>query len=154
MAHQLVDYGEEWLLKTDVTGITGVNIGLYNDADSGADAGGDSIGDTDDHGALASEPDTGATYSRQTGEPVTVEQISGDWGFDNDNTLTFDTSGNTETVDSWFVTASFTASGDGSATEHLIATGPLSQAYDLSNVDSLEISAGDGTGSGVGVTVN
>lgn len=154
MAHQLVDYGEEWLLKTDVTGVSGVNIGLYNDADDGADSSGDSVGDADDHGTLSSEPDTGATYSRQTGEAITVEQINGDWGFDNDSSVTFDTSGNSETVDSWFVTASFQASGDGSSTEHLIATGPLSQAYDLSNVDSLEISAGDGSGSGIGVTVN
>lgn len=150
--HLLTDYGEEWLNKTDLTGITGVDVGLYNDADDGADTGGDSISDTSDL-PINSEPSDG-NYTRQTGQAITVEDIGGDWGFDNDDPIQFDTSSTTGTVDSWFVVYAFTSDQDTDGTvDHLIATGGLSQAYDLSNVDQLDISAGDGSGNGVGITV-
>lgn len=154
MSHLVTEYGKEWLLTTDVSGITGVDVGLYNDADDGADAGGDSIGATDDEGAISSEPSDGS-YARQTGQAVSVEDIGGDYGFDNDASVSYDVSGTTGTIDSWFIVYTFDSGQDSSGSvDHLIATGALSQAYDLNNVDTLDINAGDGTGNGVGLTIS
>jgi hypothetical protein len=142
MAAILTDLGEEWMITNDLDAAS-VDVGLYNDAT-------DSISDTDDLAALTSEPSDG-NYTRQSGEAVSASDISGDWGVDNDSVITFDVTNTTGTVDSYFFVANFQANdtGDGSATDHLVLTGSLSQSYDLSNLDTLEISAGTS-----GVTVN
>jgi hypothetical protein len=142
MAAILTDLGEEWMITNDLDAAS-VDVGLYNDAT-------DSIGDTDDLAALTSEPSDG-NYTRQSGEAVSASDISGDWGVDNDSVITFDVTNTTGTVDSYFFVANFQANdtADGSATDHLVLTGSLSQSYDLSNLDTLEISAGTS-----GVTVN
>lgn len=142
MASILTDLGEEYLIKNNLDGST-VNVGLYNDST-------DAISDTDDVDAINTEPSDG-NYLRQSN--VTIEQadLSGDHGVDNTNKITFDVSGTSGDVDSYFFTVSFEAedTGDSSAQEHLILTGSLSQTYALSNVDTLEISANT-----AGVTVN
>jgi len=142
MAAILTDLGEEWMITTNLDAAT-VDVGLYDDSTDG-------IVDTNDLADITTEPSDG-NYSRQAGEAVSASDVSGDWGIDNDGTITFDVSGTTGTVDSYFFVANFQAddTGDGSATDHLVLTGSLSQSYDLSNLDTLEISAGTS-----GVTVN
>lgn len=132
MSRILTDYGEEYLFKTDVSGVTSLTVGLYNDST-------DTITDSDDLAAITTEP-SGSAYNRQTAN-ISVSQISGDWGFDNDSQVSFDTSDSSQTVDSYFIVANFQASGDGSLTDHLIVTGALSQSYDLNSVDTLNIDA-------------
>jgi len=142
MSFILTDIGEEYYAKNDV-GASNVDGGLYNDST-------DAISDTDDLAAIGTEP-TGASYARQVTE-VSVADLSGDWGFDNDNQEQWDTSDSTQTVDGYFLVANFASAeaGDGgTATDHLIATGALSQSRNLSDIDTLKISAG-----GLGVKVN
>ena len=142
MAAILTDLGEEWMITNDLDAAS-VDVGLYNDST-------DSISDTDDIGSITTEPSDG-NYSRAAGEALSASDISGDWGVDNDGTITFDVTDTTGTVDSYFFVANFQASdtGDGSSQDHLVLTGSLSQSYELSNLDTLEISAGTS-----GVTVN
>lgn len=135
MASLLTDVGEEYTLKTALEGVT-LSVGLYNDAT-------DSISDTDDIASLTTEPG-GAAYARQSDTFSLIDNGSGDWQLDNDAQLTFDTTDSSNTVDSYFIVASFQASdtGDGGATDHMIATGALSQSRDLSQIDTLNIDAG------------
>lgn len=142
MAAILNDLGEEWLIKTNADSAS-LDVGLYDD-------GTDSITDTEDLADITTEPSDG-NYSRQTGVAMSAADLSGDWGFDNDSQVSFDVSGTTGSVDSWFMVANFQAvdTGDGGATDHLILTGSLSQSYDLSNVDTLNINAG-----GVGLSID
>jgi hypothetical protein len=141
MSFILTDLGEEYLMKND-TGATNLDVGLYNDST-------DAIGDTDDLSAITTEP-SGSAYARQSA-PVATADISGDWGFDNDNQESWDTSDSSQSVDAYFLVANFQATdtGDGSPQDHLIATGALSQSRNLTDIDTLKISAG-----GIGVTVN
>lgn len=141
MSFILTDLGEEYYAKFDV-GASALDLGLYND-------GTDAISDPDDLGAITTEPG-GSAYARQS-TAVTVTDLSGDWGFDNDNEESFDTSDSSQTVDGYFFVANFQASdtGDSTAQDHLIATGALSQSRNLSDIDTLKISAG-----GIGVKVS
>jgi len=134
MVDLLTNIGEEYYTENNVNGET-VTVGLYNDST-------DSLGETDDLSALTTEP-TGSNYARQT-STVTTKQISGDFGFDNDSQLSFDTSDSSQTVDAAFVVVNFqsdSVAGDGSATDHLVAAGDLSQSRDLSSIDTLNIDA-------------
>lgn len=142
MASILTDLGEEWMITNNLDSAS-VDVGLYDDST-------DSISDTDDVADITTEPSDG-NYTRQSGIDVSASDISGDWGIDNDGTVTFDVSGTTGDVDSYFFVVNFQANdtGDSSATDHLVVTGSLSQSYALSNLDTLEISAGT-----AGVTVN
>lgn len=142
MSAILTDLGEEWLVKNNADSAS-LDVGLYDDST-------DSISDTEDIGDITTEPSDG-NYSRQTGIAMSASDLSGDWGFDNDSTISYDVTNTTGTVDSYFIVANFQASdtGDGSANDHLIVTGSLSQSYDLSNLDTLDISSG-----GVGASVN
>jgi hypothetical protein len=142
VASILTDLGEEYIIKNNLDGST-VDVGLYDDSI-------DQISDTDDLAAVTTEPSSG-NYTRQSN--VTLEQgdFSGDHGVDNTNKVTFDVSGTSGDVDSYFFEVTFQAedTGDSSAQEHLILTGSLSQSYALSNVDTLEISANT-----AGVSIN
>lgn len=136
MVDLLTNIGEEWYTETNVDGVT-VTVGLYEDAT-------DTLGETSTLSDLSTEP-TGTSYSTQT-SAVTTTQISGDFGFDNDSKLSFDTSDSSQNVDAAYVQVNFqsdTVSGDTSATDHLIAAGDLSQSRDLSQIDTLDIAAGD-----------
>lgn len=133
MSHILTDLGEEYTLKTALEGAT-ISVGLYNDTT-------DAISDTDDLDAITTEPSDG-NYARQSGTLTLVDE-SGDWAAENSSEISFDVVDTTGTVDSYLVVANFQASdtGDASATDHLICTGALSQSRDLSQIDTLNISA-------------
>jgi hypothetical protein len=141
---ELVDTGEEWYHKTDITGVASLNHGLYDDST-------DSISDTNNLSDISTEP-SGASYSRQDAS-ISVRDISGDAGFDNDNQESFDLSDDSSgSVDSWFNLDNFQSdvmNAQGSAQDNLIATGDLSQSYSLGDVDTLDIDA-----QSMGVTVN
>lgn len=142
MAAILTDIGEEWMIKNNLDSVS-VDVGLYNDST-------ESVSDTDDL-PLSTEPSDG-NYTRQTNEALSAADISGNWGVDNDTTITFDVTNTTGDVDSYFFVFNFDSAdaGDGgTAADHLVLTGSLSQTYALSNLDTLEISAGT-----AGVTVN
>lgn len=132
MSYVLTDLGEEYALKTALEGAS-VQIALYNDAT-------DAIGDTSDLANITTEPG-GAAYARQS-QTLAVTDVSGNWQAALSAAVTFDVSNSNNTVDSWALIANFQAvdTGDGAPTDHLIATGALSQAYDLFNLDSLEVS--------------
>ena len=134
MARILTVFGEEYTVKTNLEGAT-LTIGLYNDST-------DTIADGDDLAAITTEPSDG-NYVRQS---ITVETVNsgGNWTARNTSSFSFDTTNTTGTVDSYFVVANFqsTEAGDGSATDHLIATGALSQSRDLSQIDTLNIPSG------------
>jgi|APHM01.1.fsa_nt_gi hypothetical protein len=142
MASILTDLGEEYIVKHNLDGDS-VDVGLYDDSS-------DSIGDSDDIGNINTEPSNG-NYVRQSNVSISASDFSGNWGVDNVNKVTFDVTNTTGDVDSYFFVANFQANdtGDGSAQDHLILTGSLSQSYALSNVDTLEISANT-----AGVTVD
>lgn len=134
MSHVLTDLGEEYTLETALEGVS-ITVGLYND-------GTDAIGDTNDIADITTEPSDG-NYARQSGTLTLVDE-SGDWAAETSSEVSFDVSNTTGTVESYFVIANFQAddTGDGSANDHLICTGALSQSYDLSNVDTLNVNAG------------
>jgi len=136
MVNLLTDIGEEFVVENNLDGVT-VTVGLYEDAT-------DSLGETNTLSDITTEP-TGSAYARQS-SGVSTLQISGSFGFDNDTTLTFDTSDSSQTVDAAFYVVNFTSdtiAGDAGATDHLIAAADLTQSRDLSSVDSVEVSAGD-----------
>jgi len=136
MVDLLTNVGEEYIVENNANGET-IKVGLYEDAT-------DTLGESSTLSDITTEP-SGGNYSRQT-DTVTTEQISGDFGFDNDNLISFDTSDSSQTVDAVFVVINFqsdTVAGDGSANDNLVAAGDLSQSRDLSNIDTLEIAAGD-----------
>jgi len=148
MSYGLTDFGEEFMIRKcfleNLGTISGISIGLYDDST-------DNIGETDDLGAITTEP-SGVAYSRIsksfgttdfTGQQPSddVQAIIGDHTFD----LSDDTTGS---VDSYFIVITFQSSivgSDGAQTDHLVATGSLAQSYDLSMVDSL-----DNNGAGIG----
>jgi hypothetical protein len=135
MAALLNDLGEEYTIKNGLTGSSFI-VGLYNDST-------DSFSDTDDLADLTSEPSDG-NYARQTSVTLAASDNSGDWQADNDSQISFDVTSTTGTVDSYFIAVNFQASdtSDGSPTDHIIATGALSQSRDLSQIDTLNLAAG------------
>ena len=134
MSHILTDLGEEYTLETALEGVN-VTIGLYDDST-------DAIGDTNDIADITTEPSDG-NYARQT-DTLTLVDESGDWAAETSSQASFDVTDTTGTVDSYFVIANFQAddTGDSASNDHLICTGALSQSYDLSNVDTLNIDTG------------
>lgn len=136
MANLVTNVGEEYLIEQVPQGAT-IRLGLYDD-------GTDSIGEADDVSAITSEP-AGSAYSRQS-STVTTRQIGSDYGFDNDTQISFDTSDSSATVDhgAFIVEFDSAVAGDGGTpTEHLIGVAALSQSRDLSQIDTVEIAAGD-----------
>lgn len=136
MVNLLTNVGEEWYTENNIDGET-VIVGLYEDAT-------DTLGETSVLGDITTEP-TGTSYSRQS-DTVTSVQISGDFGIDNDSLISFDTSDSSQNVDAAFIVVNFqsdTVAGDTSANDNLVAAGDLSQSRDLSQIDTLEIAAGD-----------
>lgn len=133
----LTDLGEEYFTKNNIDGAS-LDVGLYNDSTDG-------LSDTSDIGDITTEP-SNTNYARQT-DTFSASDISGNWGVDNDNKISFDFSdqSTSENVDTAFVIANFQASdtGDGSANDHLIANPALSQSRDIGSIDTLEFAAGD-----------
>jgi hypothetical protein len=112
----------------------------------------DSLSDTSTLSDINTEPGN-SNYARQSSN-VATDQLSGNYGWDNDSQLSFDFSDQTssEDIDTLFEMANFasTVAGDGgSATDHLIANPALNQTRDIGSIDTLNIPAGDAQ-----VTVN
>mgnify|MGYP006304034939 CR=1 FL=1 len=140
----LHDLGEEFLLdivfEESETKPASLTVGLFNSQT-------DTLQDGSDLADITSEP-TGSAYARQT---VT---FGTDWSNQNNTGIwesilankTFDVSDSDETVDSWFLVANFQSdgAGDSSANDHLIISGTLSRAFDLSGMVEFTIN-----GSGV-----
>lgn len=136
MVNLLTNIGEEYVVENNADGAS-IDVGLYNDST-------DAFGETSTLADITTEP-AGSAYARQT-DTVTTDQFSGDFGFDNDSLISFDTSDSSQTVDAAFIVITFTSdtvAGDGSNTDHLIGAADLSQSRDLSSIDTLEIAAGD-----------
>lgn len=145
MAHNLTNYGEEWIQRAAMQDIspTTVEAGLYDD-------GSDSLGEDADVDDITTEPG-GSAYSRQS---VTVPDDvtftldgSNDLQVDIDD-QTYDVSDSSQTVDSYFLVVNFQStvvSSDGDDTDHLVLTGALSQSRDLSQIDNLQVNDMGGT---------
>lgn len=137
MATQLHDTGEQFIIEYVFTGgvskPTNVSVGLYND-------GTDGLSDSDDYGAITTEPSAG-NYAQQTvtfdGTGFSAAQSGGDWQATNDSTVTFDVTNTSQTVDSYFVLVNYDTGGGGS--DHLFWTGDLEQSRDLSQIDQLDV---------------
>lgn len=142
MAANLTNIGEEYALETALEGVS-LTVGLYNDGTDGAT-------DTFDLADLTTEPEDG-NYSRQTITGTLEKNGDGHWQVVNSSQVSFDVSDTTGTVDAYFVVANFQSddASDGSATDHIIITGSLAQSRDLSQLDTLNISA-----SGVGAEID
>lgn len=145
MAHNLTNYGEEWVQRAACQDIspTSIDCGLYND-------GTDALGEDADVGDITTEPG-GSAYNRQSvtvPDNVTFTQDgSNDLQVDIDD-QTYDTSDSSQTVDSYFLVVNFQATvvtADGSPTDHLVLTGALSQSRDLSQIDNLQVNDMGGT---------
>lgn len=151
MARILTNFGEEYAVQNGLdSGTATWDVGLYDDASAGTT--GDAIADADNVAAITTEP-AGTSYARQA-DTFSLADVDGDVaglldGSTNDTKLSFNTSDSTANVDSWFLVINFQASSQTALTDNLVATGALSQAYDLSNVDQLDISAG-----GVGIQLD
>jgi len=98
MVDLLTDIGEEWIVENNIDGAS-ITVGLYEDAT-------DTLGEGSTLSDITTEP-TGSNYARQS-SPVTTGQISGNFGADNDNGISFDTSDSSQTVDAAFVVVSLT----------------------------------------------
>lgn len=151
MGHILTNLGEEYAVQNGLdSGTATWDVGLYDDASTGTT--GDAISDPDDLAAITTEP-AGSAYARQADTFSPADEDGDADGLTdatkNDTTLSFDTSDSSANVDSWFLVINFQSSAQTAAEDNLVATGALSQAYDLSNVDQLDIDAG-----GVGVQLD
>jgi len=149
MTTSLYSSGEEYETKVQIdelSTVTSVDIGLYHDGEvSGDTTNGDDLADSDDVGAISTEP-SGSAYARQTESLDTsgfeVVQDSGDWQLQSLNQVSFDLSDDgSGTVDAYFVVISVQLDGDSSATDHLWLSGNLSSDYDLSQTNGVDIDA-------------
>ena len=132
----LVNIGEEYFVTEGADGAT-VIVGLYDDAV-------DNLDDTSNEVDITSEP-TNTNYARES-STVTASNIEGNWGVENDVTLTFDFSDTTDDnmeVDTAFVLVNFDSTEAGGLGDHLIANPALSQRRSLGSIDTLEIGVGD-----------
>lgn len=138
----LTDLGEELMIKNDLSSKQ-YDIGLYDDSV-------DTFSGTSDLSDITTEPEN-SNYSRATDQNVTARDINGNWGIDNDSTITFDfsdvTEGDTEdqNVDALFVVHNFQASdtNDSGTNDHVIANPALSQTRSIGSIDELKINSGD-----------
>lgn len=155
MTIQLHDTGEEFIIRKvfteDLGTVTGVSVGLFNDAT-------DALADSDDVGQITTEP-TGSAYAPialtfGTGD-FTAQDSGGDWAAvfsDAGSDLTYDVTDSSQTVDSAFVVVTFQANdtADGSQQDHLLFTLDLedsqgnSVSRDLSQIDTLDLTASTG----------
>jgi len=141
MADGLKDYGEEYFQRRstdDLANVSTWTIGIFNDNT-------DALTDSSDIGAITSEPGN-TNYSRQTVQAsnITFSQSGGDveWSAPD---VTFDLTDNSSSNDftHWFVVISYQSNvvgSDGSATDHLIITGSLSDTYTGSSTGNLQVS--------------
>jgi hypothetical protein len=139
------DYGEEWAHKyafrQDLAGTrdTTVEVLLFDDST-------DAITDSDDVGAVTTEPSDG-NYARQTftldSTDVTLSQVGGDLRAE--AVVTFDVDGTTGTVDASMCVLDFQSdivnSEAGQNPHHVYSATLDIGSQDLSNFTSLEVTA-------------
>lgn len=140
MAHLLTQFGEEFMIKKalleNLGTVTSIEVGLYDDN-------ADSISDTDDVGAITTEPADG-NYARKSFDFGTTDFSGlldgGDVaGFIKDHT--FDVTNTTGEVDSYFIVINFQSTivnSESGQNKHLIGTGALEQRYSLGSLDTLD----------------
>jgi len=138
------DTGEEFkqksIFRTDnINRPTSITVGLYNDST-------DNLSQSDDVGAITTEPTTG-NYSPQTSTldstDITLSVSSGD--LEASTTVTFDTSDTGETVDGYFVLVNFQSdivAGESSASDHILSSATFGTT-DLTNFLSLDVTVQD-----------
>lgn len=136
------NWGEEWAQKyawrqDQITRDTSLEVLLYDDSS-------DSISDSDDVGAVNTEPDDG-NYARQPvtldGSEVSLSQESGD--IRASATVTFDVTDTTGTVDASMTVVDFTSdivNSEGSQNTHHVYSAMLDIGdTDLSQFTSLDV---------------
>lgn len=140
MTQLTTDIGEEYIVDEQPDGDT-ITFLLFDDST-------DEIGEEDDLADVTTEPDTAADYERQS-SPVSTAQLAGsgggDYGYANDDTVTFVVSDNDETVDAVGYVATFESSvaGDSAPEDHLIGVDGLSTSLELTDFDEIEYAPGD-----------
>lgn len=137
----LVDYGEEYMQKNGMAGVS-IDVALYDDST-------DALGDASDVGDITTEPGN-ANYARQTDTVSVVKNSNGNFEFQNDTKLTFDfsdvSSGDTTeaTVDTAVIIITFDSQQDASGiVDHLIANPALGATHSTGDVDYIEFDAGN-----------
>jgi len=136
------DTGEEWAQKStyrqdQISTRDNVDILLYNDNT-------DSLSDSDDIGAITSEPTSG-NYTRQTEtldtSAFSITQTGGDIRVT--VSTSFDVTNTTETVDALAVVVdlqSDVVNAEGSQNEHLVISSPFNDgSRDLNGIDTLNL---------------
>lgn len=118
----LHDEGES-LVLTQALGSRDMDVGLYNQST-------DSLSDSSTYSDITTEP-SGSNYSVQTANGGTVSQSGGTTEIDL-GSLSFDSSDSSQSVDAIYVRDN--TSGD------LIFTNDLDSTYDLSQIDTLDLS--------------
>jgi len=151
MSTQLHQSGEEYESGVQIgtiSKVSSVEVGVFHDGEvSGDTTNGDDLADSDDVGAITTEP-SGSAYSRETvsldSTEFSVVQESGNFQFESDNEIgTIDLSDdNSGTIDAYFVVINVQLSGDSSPTDHLWFSGNLSVSYDLSKTNGVDLQAG------------
>lgn len=141
MTFQLHDTGKQYSTRVqlnDVTPVSSVQIGLFNDSS-------DNLAASDDVADINTEPQ-GASYSRQTvSAPSDVTfALSGTQYNGEYVDLTFDTSDSSQTIDGYFEGINYQTTSEGSASLHLHSTQSIGNTLDLTNVDQLIL-----TGTGI-----
>ena len=140
------DVGEEWKQKTLfrqdlISRNASVSVGLYDDST-------DSLTESDDVGAITTEPTTG-NYARQTASLDSSDfslSQNGNSDLAAEYTVTFDVTNTTETVDAAFVIVNFQSdivNSESSANDHLLVSAALDSAKDLSTRSSLDVTITD-----------
>lgn len=122
MPANLHDTGESLVLDAAL-GAREMDVGLFDDST-------DSLSDGATYSGITTEP-SGSAYSVQTASGGTVSTDSGTTAI-NLGSLSFDTSDSSQSVDSLYVRDAST--GD------LIFTNGLDSSYDLSSIDTLDLS--------------
>jgi len=140
------DVGEEWkqkvLYRQDLIGSrdTTLTVGLYNDAT-------DALSDSDDVGAITSEPTSG-NYARQTLSTDTTDlslSVNASTNVQADGTVTFDVTDTGETVDGFFVLVAFQSdvvNAETSQNDHILISATFG-TEDLSQYSSFDVTVQD-----------
>jgi len=140
----LFDIGEEYIVDEQPDSDT-MKIAVYDDSS-------DNLSETYNYnssGAPSTEP-TNANYSQQT-STVTTAQLSGDYGFDNDSSVSFDfsdvSSGDAAevTLDTTLLIFNFQSdgvAGQGAANDNAVANPAMDNTHATGDIDSLDYSSG------------
>ena len=132
------EFSQKWTFRQDtISRDTTLEILIYDDST-------DNIGDSDDIGAITTEP-TDGNYSRQTvmldSSDVSLSVVSGDLRAEFE--VTFDLTNTTGTADAWGAVVDFQSdvvNSEGAQNPHLITTADFDTgSSNLSNLTSLEV---------------